>query len=72
VILKRCTGCKTAKPLLAFARNRNASDGLQHQCRACSSEMQQKYRGRKTVKINNRRLRPRMMWGAVGFDLYIR
>ena len=36
--MKKCSACKQTQPLDAFAVHRGAKDGLQHRCRACSSE----------------------------------
>ena len=33
--MKRCSTCKTSKPLTGFQRNRTQRDGLQNQCRLC-------------------------------------
>jgi hypothetical protein len=35
---KRCSGCKRALPVTAFAKDRNRSDGLQVRCRECVAE----------------------------------
>jgi hypothetical protein len=35
---KRCSGCKRALPVTAFAKDRNRNDGLQVRCRECVAE----------------------------------
>lgn len=40
--MKRCSGCKTNKPLDAFCSNRAMRDGLSNWCRACKSALHQK------------------------------
>ena len=35
---KRCSHCKIVKPIKEFGRDKNSSDGLQHQCKKCRNE----------------------------------
>jgi hypothetical protein len=35
---KRCSGCRRALPVTAFAKDKNRSDGLQVRCRECVAE----------------------------------
>ena len=43
---KQCSFCKEHKPLFEFTKNKAAKDGLQHKCRSCDSEYQQKRRSK--------------------------
>lgn len=40
---KRCSACKTKKPLAEFAKNRSRKDGLQTSCRPCDRERARRY-----------------------------
>ena len=40
---KRCSACKTDKPLSSFAKHRGTKDGLQSACRACHAERMKAY-----------------------------
>ena len=43
VELKKCSKCRTWKPVSGFQRNRNSRDGLQHWCKPCKMASCAKY-----------------------------
>lgn len=42
--MKRCSTCKTQKPMNEFNKNRTRNDGLCYQCRDCQKETSKKYK----------------------------
>lgn len=48
--MKRCTACKTEKPLAEFSRSGSSKDGYQFGCKQCRAEMQRQYRWRPEVR----------------------
>jgi len=44
VALKLCGGCKQQKPAAEFYADRKRSDGLQCQCKACTSQHHKNWR----------------------------
>ena len=43
-LTKKCSFCKKELPLVNFARNRSAKDGLQNKCRPCTTEYCRQWR----------------------------
>lgn len=44
---KRCSKCGTAKPLIHFAMQANAKDGLRSECRECDAQYNEAAQARK-------------------------
>lgn len=49
---KRCSGCKTPKPLDSFYKNKLVLDGHSNYCIDCTRENSKKYFQRKKLKIS--------------------
>ena len=49
---KRCSGCKTPKPLDSFYKNKLVLDGHSNYCIECTRENSKKYFQRKKLKIS--------------------
>jgi hypothetical protein len=45
--MKRCSSCKTFKPMAEFYRNRSMPDGCAHRCIPCDLEALRQYKNRK-------------------------
>lgn len=57
--VKRCPGCDQTKTAAEFSSNKRALDGLQHYCKACTTEKQKvSYRKRKAAQGKSVRERP--------------
>lgn len=56
---KRCSTCQVMRPLSEFNRRRQAPDGLQARCRACSAEwyLANKDQHKRNVAARNERVR---------------
>jgi hypothetical protein len=49
---KRCSGCKTPKPLTQFYKNKLVIDGHSNYCTGCTKENSKRYFQRKKERIN--------------------
>jgi hypothetical protein len=49
---KRCSGCKTLKPLTQFYKNKLVLDGHSNYCTTCTKENSKRYFQRKKEKIS--------------------
>jgi hypothetical protein len=49
--MKKCSGCKTEKPLKEFYKNKRMNDGHSIYCVSCTKENSKKYHQRKKNKL---------------------
>ena len=54
---KRCSHCKTWKPIEEFRKDRSAKDGYSHECKVCARIRDAQYRGADIEKLNAKRER---------------
>ncbi len=54
-VTKRCSACKTFKPLLDFCKNKSQPDGHHSDCRVCKKTYQRAYQSTEAGKAVNRR-----------------